>query len=94
MEYLRPTNRQLLAALRRIGILLDAPCAYALDGRFYFPLGDGWALAISPDDAGRFRLGAFLGRREIATLWCSVADPGRLAALVLELRSEVSALTA
>jgi hypothetical protein len=91
---MRPTDRELIRVLRRVALLLGNPPTFALGGRFFFVLGGGWALAISPDDAGRFRLGAFYGRREIATLWASTNDPGRLAALVLELRSEVSTLAA
>jgi hypothetical protein len=73
---------------------LDASCAYQRGGRFYFPLSDRWALAISPDDAGRFRIGAFYGSAEVATMWSRSEDWHRLADLVLALRTEIGALSA
>jgi hypothetical protein len=90
---MRPLDRDTITALRLVGRVLGTPTTYQLDGRFHFPLGGGWSLALSPDDAGRFRLGAFYGRTEVATLWCLEGDRRRLADLALGLRSEVAGLT-
>lgn len=90
----RPSDRQTLAALRRVGGLLDCGAAFVRDGRFYFEVSDRWLLALSPDDAGRFRLGACYGATEVATLWVLAEDHDRLAGLVQGLRSEIAALAA
>jgi hypothetical protein len=90
----RPADRDTIAALIYAGRLLGADCAWQADGCFYFPLGDGWAVSISPDSAGRFRVGACYGRTEVATMWASVGDWHRLADLVLALRAETAALAA
>lgn len=94
MSTMRPTDPETIAALRFTARVLGHETAYVLDGRFYFPLGAGWSLAVSPDDAGRFRLGAFYGRTEVATLWCLTGDRRRLADLALGLRDELAALAA
>lgn len=90
----QPADRETIAALVLAGRLLGADCAWQLDGKFYFPLGDGWAVGISPDDAGRFRVAAFYGRTEVATMWASNGDWDRLADLILALQAETAALAA
>lgn len=90
---MRPLDKNTVAALRLLGRLLGEPCAYQLDGRFHFAVAPGWSLAVSPDDAGRFRLGAFYGAEEVATLWCLERDRRRLADLALGLRREIAALS-
>jgi hypothetical protein len=90
----RPADRDTIAALRLAGRFLGADCAWQLDGRFFFPLGDEWAVSISPDDAGRFRVGACYGRTEVATMWASTGDWDRLADLILALQAETAALAA
>lgn len=94
MTATQPLDRQTVAALRVVARVLDQDCAYVDDGRFVFPLDDGWALAIFPDSAGRFRISACYGRTEVATLWALAENPRRLADLAVGLRREVSALTA
>jgi hypothetical protein len=91
---LRPADRDTIAALVLAGKLLGADCAWQHDGRFFFPLTDEWAVGISPDDAGRFRVGAFYGRTEVATMWASNGDWDRLADLILALQAETGALAA
>jgi hypothetical protein len=89
-----PRDRDTITALRLVARALGAECAYWLDGRFWFPLSDSWALALSPDSAGRFRLAACYGRTEVATLWSLAGDWGRLADLAHDLLAETTALTA
>jgi hypothetical protein len=89
-----PTRRDTIKALRLVGRTLDVGCAHQRGGRFYFDLGGGWLLGLSPDDAGRFRVSALYGSTEVATLWSLAGDHDRLAALVLGLRNELAALHA
>lgn len=90
-----PTRLQTVIALRIVARELGADCAFQRDGRFYFELGsEGWLLALSPDDAGRFRVAALYGSTEVGTLWGLAGDHGRLAALARSLRAEVAALVA
>ena len=85
-----PTDADLVGALVAVARALDAPCSRQLDGRFYFVLGDTWALSISPDSAGRFRLGACYGQTEVATMWCRVGDRRHLADLALSIAHETA----
>lgn len=90
----RPLDRETVAALRLVGRVLDQDCAYVDGDRFVFPLGDEWAMAISPDDAGRFRISACYGTTEVATLWALAKDPRRLADLAGGLRREIASYVA
>lgn len=91
----RPLDRQTIAALRVVGRELDQGAAYVdRQGRFVFDLGDGWALRLSPDSAGRFRLDACYGSTEVGRLWALATDPRRLADLARGLRQEIEALSA
>lgn len=92
MDTAKPTDRSLIDALRFVGGLLDAEIAWVHRGRFYFPLDSRWAIAISPDFAGRFRVDVCTGVRVRATLWALAGDRDRLADLVLGARAEVEAL--
>lgn len=89
----QPTDRQTVETLRWVGRCMGMTCTYQFGGRFYFPVNDRWALAVSPDDAGRFRLQACAGGRPVATMWVLGVDRGRLADLVASFRAEVEALT-
>jgi hypothetical protein len=89
---MKPSIAQTLAALRLTARLTGQRCALAANGRFYFEVGGPWLLAVSPDDAGRFRVAACYGTREVATMWCRTEDSDRLADLVRSLRTEVKAL--
>jgi hypothetical protein len=89
-----PTTRSTVAALLVVGRALGRSAAYQRDGAFYFDLGDGWALRLSPDSAGRFRLAACYGATEVDTMWSLTEDWHRLADLVQSLRSQIAALAA
>lgn len=90
-----PTTGQMVAALRLTADLLgEHEAAHCFGNRFLFPLDAGWSLAISADDAGRFRLEACYRSRIRATMWCRATDQRRLKALVLAARDEALALTA
>lgn len=89
-----PTRLQTLTALRVLARETGTACAFQRSGRFYFELGDGWLVGLSPDSAGRFRVAACYGATEVATLWATAGDLGRLAALVRDLRADVAALAA
>jgi hypothetical protein len=92
MEALAPRDRDTIAALIVVARRLGAPCAYWAEGRFWFPLSEGWALAISPDSAGRFRLAACADGREVATMWSRSGDWHRLADLVPTLLTAARAI--
>lgn len=92
MHAAKPTDRSLIDALRFVGGLLDSEIAWVHRGRFYFPLDSRWAIAISPDFAGRFRVDVCTGVRVRATLWVLAGDRDRLADLVLSARAEIAAL--
>jgi hypothetical protein len=83
-----PTDRQTVAALRVVGAALGQSAAYWHEGRFWFPLSETWALAISPDSAGRFRMEACYGTTEVARLWVLPGDRGRMARLAASLKVE------
>lgn len=89
-----PTDRETVTALRLIARALEQECAYAEDGRFWFPLSDTWALAVSAEAGGRFRLSACYGQTEVCTLWALAHDRRRLADMAQGLRAEVHALRA
>lgn len=88
----KPTDAQTLTALRTVGAALGVSSSHVVRGVYYFVVDDSWAFGLSPDDAGRFRVGAFYGRAEVATLWALANDLGRLADLAQAFRSEVEAL--
>lgn len=90
MTAARPTDRDTITALRVVGRALGQGAAYWRDGRFYFVLSDTWALAISPDSAGRFRVTACHGTRDRATLWVLRSDWRRLAVLARSLGRETA----
>lgn len=90
----RPADRETVAVLQIVALCMGATCSYALGGRFHFAVDDRWSLAVSPDDAGRFRLQACYGGRSVATMWCLGVDRDRLADLVAGFLAEVQALTA
>lgn len=88
----KPDTRSLIDTLRFVGGLLDTEIALVFEGRFYFPLDSRWAIAISPDFAGRFRVDVCTGVQVRATLWVLVGDRDRLADLILGARDEAQAL--
>jgi hypothetical protein len=93
----RPTIRETVRALKLIGRIVGASEAtYCFEGRFAVPLapGSGWWLVISPDDAGRFRVGVARSGRVRASMWCLVGDDDRLAELASSAAREAAALVA
>jgi hypothetical protein len=90
---MKPTLHQLLASVHRAGRLLGTGRAtYCFEGRFKLDLGADWALVISADYAGRFRLEACRSGRVLATMWCAAGDQQRFDDLVLSARAEVAEL--
>lgn len=92
MRTTKPTDRSLIETLRYVAVLLDTEIALVYEGRFYFPLDSRWAIAISPDFGGRFRLDVCTGVRSRATLWVLANRWDRLADLVVGAREEARAL--
>lgn len=81
-----PTAEQIYAALVHVDGALGGKSECWLFGRrYHFVLDDGWTVAISPDDADRFRLEACRWTLPRDTLWVSSGDHERLAELVIEL---------
>lgn len=92
---MRPSIQQLIRAVRRAAILLDAGSAtYCFDGRFRLALAGDWSLVISADSAGRLRLEACLSGRVKATMWCLASDTRRFVELVGAASEEAAALVA
>lgn len=87
-----PTDKQTLGALRLVGEVLDVDCARVADHSYWFVVGECWALGVRPDDAGRFKLRACYGATEVATLWATADDLGRLADLARGFKAEIEAL--
>lgn len=89
----RPTTDKLVRAAKLIGLVAGTDSAsYCFEGRIAVPLEAGWSLAISPDDAGRFRVEACRSGRVRATMWARVGDDARLAELALAASLEAAAL--
>jgi hypothetical protein len=83
----------LVRAARTLGAELGVGTAtYCFGGRLALRLADGWALLISPDDAGRFRLEVARSDRVVATMWCMEGDRRRLAELARSAQTEAAAL--
>jgi hypothetical protein len=84
-----PAPDRTLGTLERIGDLLGLSICWVWRRGYYFALGDGWTISITPESAGRFRveLSQFLVPR--STLWALAADEDRLAGVVLDLAREV-----
>lgn len=61
---------------------LDIWRCYAHDGRYHFPLGDGWSVALSADSAERIRVQTCRLTRPEATMWVLAHRRDRLAGLV------------
>jgi len=90
----KATVRQLVRAVKIAAETLGSDQAtYIFDGRISIPLTGGWALTLSPDDAGRLRLEACLSGRVVATMWCLDHDDDRLRALARSIETETAALT-
>lgn len=94
MTALKPTDRETIAALRHVGRALGTTSAFVHRGRFHFRLDARWSLAISAEDASRFRVAVFRDGRERAILWSLAGDLDRLADLALAAQAEVLALAA
>lgn len=91
----RATIEQLVHAVKVVAAEVGAEEGiYCFGGRIAVPLGGGWSLAISPDDAERLRIEACFGGCVMASMWSFVGDGVRLAELASSARSEAAALAA
>ena len=91
----RATVEQLVHAVKIVAAELGAEQGvYCFGGRVAVPVGGGWSLAISTDDAERLVIEACLGDRVVAKLWCLAGDDDRLAELASSARDEAAALAA
>lgn len=90
----RPTTAETVDALVTVREALDTGHCYLLDRRFWFGLDGAWALVVSPDDAGRFRVSVAHFGRIRASMWSRAGDRDRLADLARAARAEAQALSA
>ncbi len=88
----RPTDAQTVRALRTVARALDLQCASVVRGSYLFVVSERWVLSVRPDDAGRFRVAACYGAREVGTLWSAADDLDRLAELAQGFKAEIEAL--
>lgn len=92
---MRPGVRHLVHAARIVASTVGASTArYCFDGRIAIRLAEGWQLAVSPDDAGRFRVEVWHRGRIRATMWSLAGDDARLAELASAAQAEAIALVA
>jgi hypothetical protein len=89
----RATVEQLVHAAKVVAVALDAERGvYCLGGRLAVPVGRGWDLAISADDAERLRVEACFRGCVVVTMWVIAGNDDRLARLALAARGESAAL--
>lgn len=74
-----------MAVLLTVGRALGAARCWRLMDAAWFDLGDDRRLSIRADDADRFRLELWNGRRRAGTVWATAGDWLRLADAVEEL---------
>lgn len=87
------TPEQTWPMLLRVGAIMGEPVCWLYEGEYHFRMAvDGWTLAVSPDDAGRFRVSACRGAVPTATVWVQAHDSSRLEAVVRELREQAEAV--
>jgi len=84
LEATTPTPAETRSALRRIRDLLDLRIVFLHQGRWHFPLEDGWTISLLPDSGRRFRIEACHRGRPCVTLWTFAGDDARLAAILAE----------
>lgn len=90
-----PSDARVFQALVAVSCELGARYAYWHKGRYHFSTGaDGWTIAVSPENADRFRIEACVFGEPRSTLWSFSDDLDRLAAVVVGLAREVRALSA
>lgn len=80
------TTREVMEAVEFTAHLLDRRHAYQIGDRVHIPLGRGWSIAISTDDAARLRIDACVRGSTRAILWCDPRDRARLADVAWEVR--------
>lgn len=90
----KPTASQLSRAVLVAASVLESDRCWAYGGKVWLRLGGDWHLAISPDDAGRFRLDACKASAISDTLWVLCEDESRLRVLVQEAREAATAVLA
>lgn len=88
------TPGRTLAALRKIGALLDADLCWHLGDSYHFVLDEGWSLALSADSAERWRVQACRFTVPAVERWVLAGNDERLAALVVDMAGEIRAAVA
>lgn len=84
----RPTVT--MAVLLTIGRAACAGRCWRLMDSAWFDVGDDRRLSVRPDDADRFRIDLWHGRRRAGTVWAAAGDWLRLTSSVEDLLSERS----
>lgn len=78
----RAPETSLIDAIYLAAEELDEWICYAYEGRYHFPLGGGWSLALSTDSADRIRIDSCRLTRPVSTMWTPARQGDRLAGLV------------
>jgi hypothetical protein len=73
------TTREVMEAVEFTASILERRHAYRIGERVHIPLGQGWSIAISADDAARLRIEACIRGTTRGILWCDPCDRARLA---------------
>lgn len=86
----RPTGRQTWETLVWLGELFGTDQCWLHDGAFHFkvPGDDELTISLTPESAQRFKVQSCRLTVPCATVWASVDDRARLAAVILDLNAE------
>lgn len=85
----KPSKTATYAAAVAVASALNERIAFVYRDAYHFKLGDGWTLALSSEDAGRFRLDACRWTDPVSSLWALSDDHERLAALAIDMAREI-----
>jgi hypothetical protein len=88
---LHPSPEAILDTLRVVGLELGEPRAHWWRGTYHFPLDQhGLTIGVTPESAGRVKVGVYRWSQPLDTVWSRVVDTGRLAQVVGDLAFEFS----